>query len=66
MCESEGVESNVVVKDVGHSVITENSGYVDVNGIYVPHKKNEMFFTQYKCSKGHIFTSSSKPHDQEV
>ena len=65
MCQSAGIESTVAVQDKGHSVMSKKSGYLDVTGVYVPPKKDEMFFTQYKCSKGHVFTSSSRQPDQE-
>ena len=65
MCKSAGIESTVVIQDKGHSVMNEKSGYVDANGVYVMPKKEELFFTEYKCSQGHVFTSSSKQPDQE-
>ena len=66
MCKSCGIESTVIMQDKGHSVMNEKSGYIGVDGVYVPPKKVEMFFTQYKCSKGHVFTSSSRQPSQEV
>ena len=66
MCESDGIESKVSVQDKGHSVMNEKPAYFDANGMYVPPKKDEVFFTQYKCSQGHVFTSTSRQHHQEV
>ena len=66
MCKSAGIESTIIIEDSKEKIVGAKPGYFDPSGEFISPKRDTMIFTQYKCSQGHRFTTSSKPPSQEV